>query len=370
VIGARIRSSLGARLLIGQLLVILTGSVTLMVVALRVAPERFHIHVRESLGATSPEVSSHLDQAFGEAVLVALVVATAAALVVAAAVSLFLTVRIVRPVHALAAAARRVSSGEYAARAPVAGEDELAQLGSAFNQMAASLEAAERHRLQLIGDLGHELRTPLATIDGYVEGLADGVVAPDAATWRVLRTETRRLGRLVEDLRAVSRAEERQLDLRIREVEPAALVGAAVEAAARSYGAKGVRLATDVAPALGALAVDSDRLGEVLANLLDNALRHTPPGGTVTVSGRRTAEAIELAVADDGEGIEPAELARVFERFHRGDPARRRTADSGSGIGLTIARAIVEAHGGRIAAESAGPGAGSRFVVTLGLAAR
>lgn len=365
MIGARIRSSLQAKLLLGQLLVILAGSVTLALVALAVAPGRFNEHVRERLGIVPEDVARHLDEAFGEAVLAALAVAIAAALVAALAVSAFLFVRIVRPVRELAATANRIAAGAYTARAPATGSDEVATLGTAFNEMAASLEATERRRRELIADLEHELRTPLATIEGYVEGLADGVVAPEQDTWRVLQTETRRLGRLVEDLQKVSRAEERQLDVRAQPTAPAALVAAAIDGAAPRYTAKNVRLQTDVEPRLPDLAVDPDRIGEVLANLLDNALRHTPAGGRVTLSGRRRGRGVELGVTDTGDGLAPGELARVFERFYRADPARGHTGDGGSGLGLTIARAIVDAHGGTLRAESEGPGRGSRFVVAL-----
>lgn len=365
MIGARLRSSLQAKLLLGQLLIILAGSVTLAVVALAIAPGRFHAHIRERLGIVPEDVAQHLDEAFGEAVLVALAVAIAAALLAALAVSVFMAVRIVRPIRELAATTNRIAAGAYAARAPATGSDELAALGRAFNAMAASLDATERRRRELIADLEHELRTPLATIEGYVEGLADGVVAPDQDTWRVLHTETRRLGRLVEDLQKVSRADERQLDVRARPTTPAALIKAAIDSAAPAYAAKSVRLETDLEPRLPDLTIDPDRIGEVLANLLDNALRHTPPGGRVALSGHRHGRSVELAVTDTGDGLTPSELARVFERFYRADPARAHTGDGGSGLGLTIARAIVEAHDGTLHAESDGPGHGSRFVVAL-----
>ena len=365
MIGARIRSSLQAKLLLGQFLVILAGSATLALVALAIAPGRFHAHVRERLGIVPEDVARHLDEAFSEAVLVALAVAVAAALLTALAVSLFLGVRILGPVRDLAATANRVAAGAYSARAPAAGSDELAALGTAFNAMAASLEAIERRRRELIADLEHELRTPLATIEGYVEGLADGVVAPDQDAWRVLQTETGRLGRLVEDLQKVSRAEERQLDMRPHQTAPAALVAAAIDGATPGYAAKNVRLQTDVEPRLPEITVDPDRIGEVLANLLDNALRHTPPGGRVTLSGRRSRRGVELAITDTGDGLAADELARVFERFYRADPARGHTDERGSGLGLTIARAIVEAHDGTLRAESDGPGRGSRFIVAL-----
>lgn len=367
MIGSRIRRSMAAKLFIAQLLVIVAGAATLALVAVALAPGLFRSHVRDALGIVSDDVARHLDEAFDDAVFVALGVAIAAAVVAAVGVSLFLSLRIVRPIRALAEAAQRVARGVYSARAQVTGTDELATLGSAFNTMAASLESTERRRRELLADLAHELRTPLATVEGYVEGLADGVVPPTPETWRVIQTETRRLARLVDDLQKVSRTEERQVDLRVAATDPGALVEAAIRGAAPAYAAKGVLLEARVDRPLPSIEVDSDRMGEVLANLLENALRHTPTGGRVEVGVSRRGGAVELAVADTGEGIAPEHLERIFERFYRADPARTRT-DGGSGIGLTIGRAIVTAHGGTIRAESHGA-SGARLVIALPIAA-
>jgi len=363
VIG-RLRWGLTRKLLLAQLLVILAGSVTLALVALAVAPGLFRDHVRDALGIVPDDVSRHLDEAFNDAVLLALGIAIAAATVTAAAVSWFLSVRIVRPIARLAGAAERIAQGNYGERVPVAGSDELTVLATAFNDMAVALESAELRRRQLLSDLAHELRTPLATIEGYVEGVRDGVVPASAETWSVLETETSRLGRLVADLQKVSRAEERQLDLHLESVSASSVVATAVNAAGPAYAAKGVVLETSVAERLPKLVVDPDRIGEVLTNLLDNALRHTPPGGRVEVRAERLGDEVQLTVSDTGEGIAPEHVARVFERFYRIDSGRTRDR-GGSGIGLAIARALIEAHGGTIHAESNGLGAGARFVVSL-----
>jgi len=359
-----LRRSLAAKLLAAQLLVIVAGSATLALVALAIAPDLFHAHVREALGIVPDDVARHLDEAFEDAVLVSLAVAIGAAALAAALASAFLAIRIVRPIRALARASQEIARGAYGSRVAAGGSDELALLAASFNEMAASLESAERRRRALLSDVAHELRTPLATIEGYVEGLRDGIVAPEQSTWSLLASETARLQRLVEDLQLVSRAEERQLDLRTQEVEPGALVADAAARMAPSYEAKGVRLVPEVEPGLPTVAVDPDRLGEVLANLLDNALRHTPAGGTVSLRAALRRGDLELAVSDTGEGIAPEHLGRVFERFYRADQARSR-ATGGSGIGLAIAKAIVEAHGGSLRAESDGPGRGATFVVTL-----
>ena len=365
----RLRHSLAGKLLLAQLLVIVAGSVTLLLVALALAPGLFRGHVRDALGIIPEDVSRHLDQAFDDAVLVALGVAIGAAALTAAGVSWFLSVRIVRPLGQLARAAERIAQGNYGERVPVTGSDELTILAAAFNDMATSLESGELRRRRLLSDLAHELRTPLATIEGYLEGLRDGVIPASDEIWAVLETESGRLRRLVDDLQEVSRAEERQLDLRIGPVSPAELVDAAVRAAEPAFSAKDVALGAEVDERLPQLAADPDRIGEVLANLLDNALRHTAPGGRVSIVAERHGGNVDLIVADTGEGISAEHLGRIFERFYRVDSSRARTL-GGSGIGLAIARALVEAHGGRIRAESDGDGMGSGFVVTLPVAPR
>jgi two-component system sensor histidine kinase BaeS len=360
------RHSMAARLFAAQLLVIVAGSLTLAITALAIGPGLFRIHARQALVVLPPDVARHLERGFDDALLLALAVATAAALVTALAASWLLALQLVRPIRTLAEAAERIGQGTYDVRVPVpASGEELATLGDTFNQMAAALESTEHRRQALLADLAHELRTPLATLEGYVEGLADGVVPADEEAWTVLQAELARLRRLAEDLTAVSRADEQRLDLRRSQVDPAALVTAAVQAAQPAFAAKGVALQANLDPRLPAVAADADRIGEVLANLLGNALQHTPSGGLVEVTARARGDELELAVADTGEGIPPELLERVFERFFRVDPARTRDGGAGSGIGLTITRAIVDAHGGRVWAESAGAGSGTRLVVRL-----
>ncbi len=236
-LGGRLRRSLGAKLLAAQVLVIVAGSLTLAVVALAVAPGLFHYHARMALGTIPADTARHLDEGLAVAMLVALGAGTVVALLTAVGVSAFLARRIVRPIGALARAAERIAHGRYTARVPQGGSgDELAMLSGAFNTMAEALETSEQRRQRLLADLAHELRTPLATIDGYLEGVADGIMPADEQSWQVLRAETARLGRLVDDLNAVSRAEERQLELRLARWEPAKLVTAAVQAAAQGRG--------------------------------------------------------------------------------------------------------------------------------------
>jgi signal transduction histidine kinase len=360
----RLRHSLVGKLLAAELAVIIAGSVTLALVALLLGPALFHRHIRDALGYVPPTVMHHLDEAFGQSLALSLGLAIAAAAVTAAAVSWLLATRIVRPLAELADAAERVSHGEYHARVTVRGDDELALVGRAFNEMAGSLASAEERRRRLLSDLAHELRTPLATIDAYLEGLADGVVPAEPSTWQLLRSETGRMNRLSEDIAKVSRAEERQLDLRLERTRPELLLAEAAAAARQAFDSKGVTLELATSEDVPAVDVDGDRMAEVLANLLDNALRHTPLSGTVTLSDRRDGNAALLSVADTGDGLDPAEFDRIFERFYRSDQSRSRDR-GGSGIGLTIARALVEAHGGRLWAESDGPGTGTRLLCRL-----
>jgi signal transduction histidine kinase len=361
---ARVSSSISAQLLVGQLLVVLAGAGTLLVVALLIGPGIFHHHIQAALGYVPPDVARHLDMAYSDATLVSLGVAVAAAILAALAVSWVVSERLVRPVRTLAGAAQRIAHGSRGARVDVRGSDELAQLATAFNEMAASLDRAELVRRQLLADVAHELRNPLATVESYIEALADGVLPADSDNWRAIRAETARLTRLVDDLQQVSRAEADQLDLRPTPTDPGVLVREAVRAAGPSFAAKGVELALEIEPGLTNVDVDRERMTAVLANLLGNALRHTPTGGRVTASGRRDGEQIEIVVADNGEGIGAEHLERVFERFYRVDPARSR-ASGGTGIGLAIVRAIVQAHGGTVAAASDGVGRGATFTIRL-----
>ena len=356
---------LAARLLTAQLLAIGAGAVTFVLVAMAAGPPLFRTHIREALGTVPPAVSRHLDDAFATAAGVSIGVGTAAALLTAAAVSLLVTRRLSRPIHALGAAAAQVAAGDYTARVPPPGlGPELDTLASAFNAMATTLAATEAARRRLLADAAHELRTPLATLDAYLEGLADGVRAPGQETWDVLAGQTARLRRLADDIALVSRAEEGQLPLHPVPISPNGLVIAAVQAARPGYDHRGVELATRLAPRLPRLTADPDRLAQVLAGLLSNALRHTPPGGQVTVGTELAGPDVTITVADTGDGIAAGHLPHIFERFYRADTARDR-AHGGSGIGLTIARALITAHGGTLTAASDGPGTGARFTITL-----
>jgi signal transduction histidine kinase len=352
---------LAGRLLVAQALVVAAGAATVGVVAGLVGPPLFHEHLGHVAGVPAG-VSSHVEQAYASANTTALGVALVAALAAASVVSLLIARRLTRPVTALAAVAGEVADGRYATRVDSPGLGaEFDRLATAFNQMAARLATVEASRYRLLADLAHEMRTPLATIEAYLDAAADGVAVPGEDPAVVLRTQTGRLRRLAEDLGSISRAEE--LTLARRPVAPARLVEAAVGAARASYAGKRVALRARCEAGVPELAVDPDRIGQVLANLLDNALRHTPPGGEVSVVAARAAGGtVVLSVQDTGEGIAAYQLPYLFERFYRGDASRSR---GGSGIGLAIVRVVVVAHGGHVEAASPGPGGGATFTVTL-----
>lgn len=299
--------------------------------------------------------------AFQDAVRTALLAAFAIALVAAVIVALALSSRIATPVTRLVAAGRRVAAGHYAERVPESSEGEIGDLAETFNAMAGSLEATERRRLELVGDVAHELRTPLATLDGFLEGLQDGVIEPAPETWTLLRRETGRLNRLVDDLSQLWRAEARQLPLTTESIDVSRLVDDVVEQFRSHAGA--LTITSEVARGLTVIA-DHDRLAQVLGNYLSNAIRYSPDGAVIAISARREGAEVTVAVRDHGPGLTPEQRSHVFERFYRIDRSRSR-ALGGAGIGLAIVRALVDAMGGRAWAESDGPGTGSTFLVAL-----
>jgi two-component system, OmpR family, sensor histidine kinase BaeS len=349
---------------LGQLLVILVGAGTLGVVAFLVAPPIFHTHIRRAVGPISDVVAHHLDQALSETLLVALVLGVFAAAAAAAGVSWLLATRIAGPVEELSRTAGSLAAGQLGARAPrPSTDDELAGLTVTFNEMAEAIEHTEQTRRRLLSDLAHELRTPLATLEAYHEGLGDGVVQPDEETLETLQDATNRLQRLVEDLAIVSLAEEGRLPHEARPVEVRQLVETAIEAVQPVARDRGVGISVRLPDPEVVVAADRDRLGQVLGNLLINALEHTQEADTIVVSVLPSEGEVSIEVTDTGAGIAPEHLPHVFERFYRADPSRRRVA--GSGIGLTISRAIVHRHGGELTAHSEGTGRGATFVVRL-----
>jgi len=360
------RQRLGWKLFTSYLLIVAVGSVVLWSTAQMVAPTAFARHLSTMMQAMGqpPGMMADLYAGFLRAMNTALAFAAGAAFLTAVLVSLFVTRRIVAPIQAMRRASARIADGRYGERVPATSEDELGQLAVQFNRMAEILERTEQMRRDLIADVAHELRTPLAGITGYVEAMLDGVMAAQPETMRRLHREATRLQRLVDDLQELSRVEAGQVPLHPRRVNVRELVEAGASRLRPQFDEKGVALQIDAASGLPAILADSDRVAQVLTNLLGNALQYTPPGGRVEVHLRPLDGAVVIAVRDTGIGIPPEHLPHVFDRFYRVDRSRAR-ASGGSGIGLTIVRHLVEAHGGTVRAESAGPGRGSTFTVTL-----
>jgi signal transduction histidine kinase len=294
-------------------------------------------------------------------------VSTGISLVAALIVSLILARLIGRPLETLTRAVRRMGAGDLKQRVPEDGSAETVELARSFNAMAASLDTSQRLRQQLVADVAHELRTPLANIRGYLEAIEDGVVEADEATLRTLRDEAAHLNRLIDDLQELAQAEAGKLRLDRGPVAPATLLARATDAVRARAADQGIALTVDAPGDLPAVVADPQRITQVLHNLLTNALTHTPSGGTIAVEARaEPGGMVAIGVADTGAGIAPEDLPHIFERFYRADSSRSR-ATGGSGLGLTIARRLVEAHGGRIAVASE-PGRGSRFTFTLPVA--
>jgi signal transduction histidine kinase len=348
-----------------QALVVGIGTLTLVVSAVLVAPVLFRDHLIQA-GVTDVTVQLHAEDAFASAFAISVGLATVTSLLAAGAISWLMVRRVSRPVEELAESAEIVATGRYDVDVPDATfSSELHQLSGSFSKMAQRLGATEATRSRLLADLAHELRTPLATLEAYVDGMEDGVLPLDEVSWRTMRDQINRLRRLATDVREVAAAEEHALGLRLEPIDARDIARAAVAAAAPRFSGKGValvaRLCEHPCPVMG----DAMRLQQVLANLLDNALRHTPIGGQVIVAVDRAGSNVRITVKDTGEGIPAEQVGWVFERFHRVDPSRISTDGGGSGLGLTIARALVSDHSGTITAASPGTGLGTTLTIEL-----
>jgi signal transduction histidine kinase len=288
------------------------------------------------------------------------------AIAIALLLTFVLSRRMSSPIHALAAAARRLGRGDLSQRVQFQGKGEVQELAQAFNSMASDLEQAEQLRRNLVADVAHELRTPLSNIRGYLEAIRDGVMKPDAATIRSVDEEAALLSRLVNDLQELSLVESGELKLVCQAKDIAKLINQTVGAMQAEAGTRGISVPIDLPGTLPPVNVDSQRFNQVLHNLLENAVAHTGKGGTITVTATKQGDWVEVSVSDTGEGIPAEDLPNIFERFYRVDKSRAR-ATGGSGLGLTIAKRLIEAHGGKIESQSE-LGKGSRFSFTVPIA--
>ena len=290
-----------------------------------------------------------------------------AAALIASAVSLFVSRRIVAPVRKMQRTSRRIAAGRYQERLDPQAPGEIGELAASFNDMAYALEQTETRRVDLLANVAHEFKTPLSSLRGYVAGLRDGTFEAKDETFEACACQVTRLERLVADLALLSRVETGQETLQLEPLAVADLLEAAVSSFRPDYGVNGVAL--EVASTKGLyVQADAERTLQALANLLDDALKHTPRGGTVSVTARAQGGEILFEVRDTGEGVATADLPHLFTRFYRTDRARRHAPEQGSGIGLTIVKHYVERQGGQVGVKS-GLGEGSVFWFTLPRAA-
>ena len=294
--------------------------------------------------------AEHAQQMYDESVTTVVIAASVVAVIASIGLAIVLARMLARPLAEIGGAARRIADGDYAARVPREGPEEVASLADSFNQMAASLERQEQERRDFIANAAHELRTPLTNLQGYLEALRDGVITADRATYESLHEEADRLVRLSRALDALAEGDAGTSRPVLVDVDLAEAIGSALALVSPSIERAGLRLTVEVPPTLPARA-DPDRLAQVLANLLSNAVRYTPPGGAVTVRAERRPGDVLVSVLNTGEAIPADDLDRVFERFYRVEKSRDR-ARGGAGIGLAIVKQLVEQGGGRVGAES------------------
>ena len=368
------RRHLGAKLFFSYLVIIVLGVTVLFIASQFILPSAFNRHMgmmdggmmNGMMGSSDSMSQLYVDfrASFNEALLYAALTAILAAL----ALSFLFSRSVVAPVLTMSRATQRIADGRYDERVQAIGEDELSQLATRFNQMAEKLDQIESMRRQLIGDVSHELRTPLTAIKGSMEGLMDGVLPANDETFQQIHAEADRLNRLVDDLQELSRVEAHAYDLDFRSLDASSLVQTVAKRLAPQAQSKRISLGLDLTPDLPPILADEDRAIQILTNLTGNALQYTPEGGQVTISVKRINNEVQFSIHDTGIGIPPEHLSHIFDRFYRVDKSRSRQGSGGSGIGLTIARALVEAPDSRIWVESQGEGKGSTFNFTLPVA--
>ena len=285
---------------------------------------------------------------------------------VALLLTFFLSRRITAPIRALTVTARKLGQGDLSQRVHVQDKSEVGELAQAFNSMASDLEKAEQLRRNMVADVAHELRTPLSNVRGYLEALQEGMVKPDTSTIQSLQEEAASLSQLVDDLQELSLAESGKLELVCQAEDVVELINRVIAAMQTQATAKGISISVNLPEELPLVNIDSQKINQVLYNLIDNAVAHTTKGDAITMTARQQGSCIEIGISDTGEGIPSDDLTCIFERFYRVDKSRARTT-GGTGLGLTIAKRLVEAHGGKIEVHSES-GKGSRFSFTVPIA--
>ena len=285
---------------------------------------------------------------------------------IALLLGIFLSRTLTRPIRELTRATHAVSQGDLSQQVTVHSNDELGELAQAFNKMSTELSRSVNTRKQMTADIAHELRTPLSLILGHAEAVHDGVLPPTFENFEIIREEAARLEHLVNDLRTLSLVDAGELAINLQIIEPERLINEVASLFQFETQKKNISLDLDIASPLSTIEVDPGRMTQVLTNILDNATRHTPEGGHITLSAKQVHDNVEISVQDSGRGIPAEDIDRIFERFYRTDSSRQRDGDfpGGSGLGLAIARSIIQAHGGQISAESEA-GKGLKVIITL-----
>lgn len=278
-------------------------------------------------------------------------------------VSYFLSGNITRPLRQLSQAAEKIRQGDLKQEVPVDTQDEVGQLAEVFNQMSAELAANESNRQEFLANIAHELKTPLAVLQGHLESMLDGVEEPEPEKLFSMQEEVMRLTRLVGDLRDLSLAQVHRLELHLQPVDLDEKVERAADMLEPLLEEKRLHFVKNMAPSLPVRQLDPDRVNQILYNLITNAIRYTHPGTSILLKTEPAGDRVRLTIADEGPGIAPEDLPHVFEQFYRGDKSRNR-ASGGSGIGLSLAKSFVEAQGGTITARNRKEG-GAEFVVEL-----
>ncbi|PRZ12932.1 signal transduction histidine kinase [Nesterenkonia sandarakina] len=357
---------LTVRLMLAQTAVLAVGLIIVVATAVLVGPSMFYRELVEAGHAYEATGLIHLEDAFRSVILTALVIGGLPALFIAGLLSFYLYRTIGRSLSSFSTAAGEVAAGNYEVEVTSTRlGPEFDSLATSFNNMAARLAAVDTTRRQLLADLAHEMRTPLASLKGHLEGLEDGVVEWDARTIGIFNAQIARMERLARDIRQLTADEEATAKLQLTLQDPAVLAAQAVAAIEPAAAAKNITVRVSSAGPLSTpVPLDPERTGQVLGNLLENALGHTPPGGAINVHTENTPDAVTLTVADTGEGISPENLQNVFARFYRVETGRE-AHRAGSGLGLAISKSLVEAQGGTLEATSDGLGHGASFHIRL-----
>jgi signal transduction histidine kinase len=285
------------------------------------------------------------------------------AIVIALLITFILSRRILSPIRALSNTAKRLGRGDFNQRVNIKDRGEIGELAQTFNSMASDLQRIEKLRRNMVADIAHELRTPLSNVSGYLEAIRDDVLKPEPSVILSLSEEVSLLSRLVEDLQELAIADAGELKLERQPEDLSQLVVRSLKAIEANALGKGLKTYADIPPNLAPADIDYQRISQVVHNLLNNAITHTPSGGSIRISIKQVDMMLSVSVDDTGEGIPPSDITNVFERFYRVDKSRARTG-GGSGLGLTIAKRLVEAHGGTIGAQSE-LGKGSNFTFTV-----